>query len=190
MDVEDNAVVDPRRRASRPLDDVPLELDRVEEPVLARDLLPIGKLQVDGLAGSYGAAAAHHLRDEARAGPAGRRGAEFPPDDESWRLEWQAFQRRDPAGDGRPLAGDLESAAYGWRCIEAAYAAPGSEGPVSERALLSIVIPTYNEEANVPRVYERLDAVLGQLDVDAEIIFCVDPSTDRTEHADPRAQRT
>ena len=50
-----------------------------------------------------------------------------------------------------------------------------------ERALLSIVIPTYNEEANVPRVYERLDAVLGQLDVDAEIIFSVDPSTDRTE---------
>jgi glycosyltransferase involved in cell wall biosynthesis len=47
--------------------------------------------------------------------------------------------------------------------------------------LLSIVIPTYNEEANVPRVYERLDAVLGQLDVDAEIIFSLDPSTDRTE---------
>jgi len=61
--------------------------------------------------------------------------------------------------------------------------APSVEQSVPERALLSIVIPTYNEEANVPRVYERLNAVLGRLDVDAEIIFSVDPSTDRTEHA-------
>jgi len=61
--------------------------------------------------------------------------------------------------------------------------APSVEQSVPERALLSVVIPTYNEEANVPRVYERLNAVLGRLDVDAEIIFSVDPSTDRTEHA-------
>ena len=33
--------------------------------------------------------------------------------------------RRSPAGDGRPLAGDLESARYGWQCVEAAYAANG-----------------------------------------------------------------
>jgi glycosyltransferase involved in cell wall biosynthesis len=52
---------------------------------------------------------------------------------------------------------------------------------VSERTLLSIVIPTYNEEANIPRIYERLVDVLQRLDVDAEIIFSVDPSTDGTE---------
>ena len=52
---------------------------------------------------------------------------------------------------------------------------------MSERTLLSIVIPTYNEEANVPRIYERLVDVLLRLDMDAEIIFSVDPSTDRTE---------
>lgn len=52
---------------------------------------------------------------------------------------------------------------------------------MSEPALLSIVIPTYNEEANVPKLYERLAPVLERLDVDAEIIFSVDPSTDRTE---------
>ena len=46
---------------------------------------------------------------------------------------------------------------------------------------LSIVIPTYNEEANIQRVYERLRAVLEQLDVEGEIIFSVDPSTDGTE---------
>jgi dolichol-phosphate mannosyltransferase len=47
--------------------------------------------------------------------------------------------------------------------------------------LLSIVVPTYNEERSLPLLHERLDGVLRGLDVDAEIIFCVDPSTDRTE---------
>jgi dolichol-phosphate mannosyltransferase len=47
--------------------------------------------------------------------------------------------------------------------------------------LLSIVIPTYNEEGNVERTYERLAEVLDQIGLDWEIIFSVDPSTDRTE---------
>jgi polyisoprenyl-phosphate glycosyltransferase len=49
------------------------------------------------------------------------------------------------------------------------------------RELLSIVIPAYNEEANVNRVYERLRKILDGLELDWEIIFSVDPSTDRTE---------
>jgi dolichol-phosphate mannosyltransferase len=48
-------------------------------------------------------------------------------------------------------------------------------------ALLSIVIPTYNEEGNVEAAYTRLAAVLETLDLDWEIIFSLDPSTDRTE---------
>jgi dolichol-phosphate mannosyltransferase len=47
--------------------------------------------------------------------------------------------------------------------------------------MLSIVIPTYNEEENVGAVYERLSKIMGQLDVDWELIFSVDPCTDRTE---------
>lgn len=47
--------------------------------------------------------------------------------------------------------------------------------------LLSIVIPAYNEEDNVPRVVERLRGVLDGIDRDWEIIFAVDPCTDRTE---------
>lgn len=46
---------------------------------------------------------------------------------------------------------------------------------------LSVVIPTYNEESNIESVYERLAATLDPLGLDWEIIFSVDPSTDRTE---------
>ena len=47
---------------------------------------------------------------------------------------------------------------------------------------LSIVIPAYNEEQNVDRVYARLSAVMAGIpDLDWELIFSVDPSTDRTE---------
>jgi glycosyltransferase involved in cell wall biosynthesis len=46
---------------------------------------------------------------------------------------------------------------------------------------LSVVVPAYNEEANVERAYERLARVLSGLDMDWELIFSVDPSRDRTE---------
>ena len=80
------------------------------------------KLQVDGLAGSYGPQRLTIYAMRPELGPPDVETVEFPADDESWRLEWRAFADAIRAGDGRPLAGDLESAAYGWRCIEAAYA--------------------------------------------------------------------
>jgi len=47
---------------------------------------------------------------------------------------------------------------------------------------LSIVIPAYNEEATAGPAYERLKTVLDGLGLESwEIIFSVDPSTDRTE---------
>ena len=49
------------------------------------------------------------------------------------------------------------------------------------RPLVSIVVPAYNEEDNVENLYDRLAAVLNPLDLDWELIFSVDPSTDRTE---------
>jgi dolichol-phosphate mannosyltransferase len=51
----------------------------------------------------------------------------------------------------------------------------------SAGGMLSIVIPTYNEQDNVGAVYERLSKIMGQLAVDWELIFSVDPCTDRTE---------
>jgi dolichol-phosphate mannosyltransferase len=46
---------------------------------------------------------------------------------------------------------------------------------------LSVVVPAYNEEANIDRLYARVSAVLDGLDLPWELIFSVDPSTDRTE---------
>jgi polyisoprenyl-phosphate glycosyltransferase len=49
------------------------------------------------------------------------------------------------------------------------------------RRSLSIVVPAYNEEDNVPLAYARLREVMSGLDLDWELIFSVDPCTDRTE---------
>lgn len=46
---------------------------------------------------------------------------------------------------------------------------------------LSVVVPTYSEEGNVPLLYERLAKVLQVAEVDWELIFAVDPSPDATE---------
>ncbi len=51
----------------------------------------------------------------------------------------------------------------------------------SSRELLSVVVPTYNEQDNVERLHERLVQVLDPLDLDWELIFSVDPCTDGTE---------
>ncbi|WP_297446474.1 glycosyltransferase, partial [Desulfurobacterium sp.] len=45
---------------------------------------------------------------------------------------------------------------------------------------ISIVIPVFNEEKNVPILYKRLKEVLGKLPYDYEIIFVNDGSTDKT----------
>jgi glycosyltransferase involved in cell wall biosynthesis len=47
--------------------------------------------------------------------------------------------------------------------------------------MLSIVIPARNEEENIELLYSRLAAVLDAIDEECEIIFSIDPSTDRTE---------
>jgi glycosyltransferase involved in cell wall biosynthesis len=49
------------------------------------------------------------------------------------------------------------------------------------RARLSVVVPAYNEEQNVERAYRRLAAVLDGVGLPWEVIFSVDPCTDRTE---------
>ena len=85
------------------------------------------KLQVDGLAGSYGPQRLTIYAMKPELGPPDVETIEFAAEDQSWSREWREFADALRAGDGRPLAGDLESAAYGWRCVEAAYARAADE---------------------------------------------------------------
>lgn len=45
---------------------------------------------------------------------------------------------------------------------------------------ISLVVPCYNEEENVERLFEEIDAVIESHDLDAEVILVDDGSTDRT----------
>lgn len=46
---------------------------------------------------------------------------------------------------------------------------------------LSVVVPVYKEEANIRRFVERLEAALSPMKIAYELIFCLDPSPDRSE---------
>jgi dolichol-phosphate mannosyltransferase len=47
--------------------------------------------------------------------------------------------------------------------------------------LLSLVVPVYREEKNIPEFIRRIGAILAPITEDYEIIFAMDPSPDRTE---------
>src|SRR3954462_1281724 len=47
--------------------------------------------------------------------------------------------------------------------------------------LISIVVPVYKEEKNVPEFLRRVQAILETITDNFEIIFALDPSPDRTE---------
>jgi glycosyltransferase involved in cell wall biosynthesis len=49
--------------------------------------------------------------------------------------------------------------------------------------LLSLVVPVYREEKNIPEFVRRIRPILGPVTQDYEIIFAMDPSPDRTEEA-------
>ncbi|MCS6957544.1 MAG: glycosyltransferase family 2 protein [Aquificaceae bacterium] len=51
---------------------------------------------------------------------------------------------------------------------------------MSYETYLSVVVPAYNEEENIPLLYQKLKEVLQRLGEDYEIIFVDDGSTDRT----------
>jgi len=47
--------------------------------------------------------------------------------------------------------------------------------------LLSLVVPVYREEKNIPEFIRRITPILEAVTLDYEIIFAMDPSPDRTE---------
>ena len=82
------------------------------------------KLQVDGLAGSYGPQSLTIYRMKPEMGPPEVERIDYPGGDPSWDAEWQHF--RGALESGEPLLGDLDSARYAWSCIEQAYRDAGS----------------------------------------------------------------
>lgn len=48
---------------------------------------------------------------------------------------------------------------------------------------VSVVVPVYREEANIRPFIQRMESVLNTMGVRYEILFCLDPSPDRTEDA-------
>lgn len=54
-------------------------------------------------------------------------------------------------------------------------------GEAKKGPLLSVVVPVYKEEGNVPEFLRRVSTILQAIAEDYEIIFCLDPSPDRTE---------
>lgn len=47
--------------------------------------------------------------------------------------------------------------------------------------LLSVIVPVYKEEKNIPEFLRRIRPVLSAISEDYEIVFSLDPSPDRTE---------
>jgi predicted dehydrogenase len=78
------------------------------------------KLAVDGLTRSYGPQELRIFRMRPELGPPELERVDYPDADVSWEREWQHFSGAVCSGDGRALLGDLESAAYAWRCVEQA----------------------------------------------------------------------
>lgn len=67
--------------------------------------------------------------------------------------------------------------------------------PAASPVQLSIVVPVFNEERNVPEFLRQMLPILGSLGMSFEVIFSMDPSQDRTEQmvldaraADPRVK--
>ena len=58
------------------------------------------------------------------------------------------------------------------------------------RQLLSVVVPVYNEEGNVPEFLRVLTPILEATGLDYEIIFALDPSPDRTEEVVRQERQT
>ena len=49
------------------------------------------------------------------------------------------------------------------------------------KVVLSVVVPVYKEEANIRPFLSRLESALASIGQAWEVIFCLDPSPDRTE---------
>jgi predicted dehydrogenase len=128
IDVEDNAVVILGEAAVGPWSLFHVSWTEWKNLFSLEIYCRTGKLQVDGLAGSYGPQRLTIYSMKPELGPPDVEEIQFPGEDTSWDEEWREFAAAVRTGDGRPLSGDLASARYCWQCVEAAYACAKGEG--------------------------------------------------------------
>jgi dolichol-phosphate mannosyltransferase len=82
--------------------------------------------------------------------------------------------------DAATIGGVSEAEFQNWlgmRHLSHLLDSPGQES--QDALLLSVVVPVFNEESNIPELYDRLKKVLGSLG-EHEIIFVDDGSSDRS----------
>jgi predicted dehydrogenase len=85
-----------------------------------------GKVEIQGLSGSYGVERIVYHRMRPEMGPPETTVTEFPGEDLSWQLELEDFERT--IADGVPRGATLEDAAAAWRVVEAVQASDAGEG--------------------------------------------------------------
>src|SRR5579859_8075654 len=64
------------------------------------------------------------------------------------------------------------------QCAGVACCAMVADEPID----ISVVVPVYKEEGNIRPFLARMEPVLARISPRYEIVFCLDPSPDRTEH--------
>jgi predicted dehydrogenase len=134
VDVEDNAAVllgDPASR-SGPWAMLHVSWTEWKNLFSLEIYCRTAKLQVDGLTGSYGPQRLRIYRMGPELGPPALQEIRYPPEDVSWKREWEHFADAVAFADERALLGDLACARDAWEQIEAAYAASVEGEPVGE----------------------------------------------------------
>ena len=121
MEVEDNAVIILGERDQGPWTMFHASWTEWKNQFSLEIFCRSAKLQVDGLTGSYGPQRLSIYSMKPELGPPDVETIEFSAADESWSREWHEFAAAVQSADERPVAGDLESAAYAWHCIDTAY---------------------------------------------------------------------
>ncbi|HTR89355.1 MAG TPA: Gfo/Idh/MocA family oxidoreductase [Solirubrobacteraceae bacterium] len=80
------------------------------------------KLQVEGLARSYGPQRLIIYRMAPELGPPEVEEIAYPAEDPSWEREWESFAAAIAVGEESLVEGDLHDALYAWEQVQAAYA--------------------------------------------------------------------
>jgi predicted dehydrogenase len=121
MPVEDNAVVLLGERRDGPWASLHVSWTEWKNLFSLELYCRTAKLQVDGLVRSYGAQRLTRYLMKPELGPPDVDVIDYPAQDGSWEAEWRHFKAVIERAEPNSLLGDLESAAYAWACVEAAY---------------------------------------------------------------------